>query len=113
MGASGLVAAVGRTRQPVGVCRLKVADNKPKTSDWPGASPICATASPQIFEGFVRKGVQASRCDVIFHLAVPFRGVEFGKPCPECVEFRRRQPYNGLLDLSYTAHDLQFMLDHY
>src|SRR4029077_20842444 len=107
MGASGLAAAVGRIRQPSGVYRLEVADNKSKTSDWPGDSPICATASPQIFEGFVRKRVQSSRCDVIFHLTVPGRGIEFGKPCPECIEFGRRQPPNGLLNLIYTTHDLQ------
>jgi hypothetical protein len=85
----------------------------PKTSDWPGASPIRATASPKIFDRFVRERVQASRRDIIFHLAVPGRGVEFGKPCPECVEFGRREPQNGLLDLIYTAHDLQLTVERY
>jgi hypothetical protein len=107
MDALDLVAAVGKTRQPTGVYRLEAANNKPKTSDWPDASPIGATASPVVLERLIPERVQTTRRNIVFHLAVPGSGVEFGKPCPECVEFSWREPQNGFLDLIHAAHDFQ------
>jgi hypothetical protein len=95
-------------RQPDGVYRPEVGDNKPKTWERRDASQIRAAAGPQIFQGFVRKRVQASRRDVIFNLTGPGGGVEFGKPSPECVEFGGRQPQDGLLDLIHT-HDISLL----
>jgi hypothetical protein len=98
MGASGRVAAVGKIRRPTVVYRQEATNNKPKTSGWPGASPFRATAGPVVFEGFLRERVQASGRYIVFDFTVPGCGVEFGKPCSECVEFGRSGPLNGLLD---------------
>ena len=90
------------------VCGREAVDSTPKTSDWPGASPVCAAASPKVSDGFVRVFVETARRDVIFDLAVPSRGVEFGKPFPECVEFGWREPQHSLLDFIHT-HDLSLL----
>jgi hypothetical protein len=107
MGASGRVAAVGKTRRPTVGYRQEAADNKPKTSGSPGASPLRATAGPVVLEGFIRKRVQASGRYIVFDFTVPGCCVEFGKPCSECVELGRSEPLNGRLDVIHAAHDLQ------
>jgi hypothetical protein len=62
------------------------------------ASPFTATACSQIGESFVRHRIQSTRGDIALDLAVPLRGVEFGKPRPKCGKFGGGEPQNSVLD---------------
>jgi len=87
------------------VRKLPIASAKPRISPVPHRSvQRPARRSSRASSPNARPAVPPRR-----HLpfAGPGLGVEFGKPCPECVELGRRQPQSGLLDLIHTAHDPQ------
>ena len=85
----------------------EVGDNKGSTSDWRGASPLCAAARAKIFDGVIGMRVQTTSNGVFFNLAVPRIRVKFGKPRPECGKFRLGEFEYSRLDLFYDAHYVQ------